>query len=367
MNVLILGGTGAMGVPLANILIASNDVWVTSRSERKSTHPNLHYIKGNAKQKEFLCNVLKYQRWDTVVDFMVRSEQQLKEILFDVLEATDQYVFISSARVYAECDGLITEDSPRLLEACMDKEYLKTNEYGLAKAREEDVLHHSGRNNWTIIRPSITYNDYRLQLGVMEKEDFVYRALHGRTIVFSHDLENKVTTMTHGNDVARGIAAIIGREEALGETYHITSPQSLTWGQVLDIYKKVLEEHSGHPISVKWTDLTTNFKISHQFYRIKYCRYFNRSFNNSKIGQFIDVNTFVAPEEGLAQCLRNFLASPKFGYKNWTLEGVNDRVTGEKTPIKEIQRTTDKLWYLAYRYDLGLMIRLMKKMVKMKQ
>lgn len=366
MNILILGGTGAMGVPLTEILAASHDVWVTSRSERNSANMSIHYIKGNAKQKDFLFGVLKERHWDSVVDFMVRSEQQLKEIIPDVLKSTKQYVFISSARVYAECEGLITEESPRLLEACTDQEYLKTNEYALAKAREEDILRNSGQSNWTIIRPSITYNDNRLQLGVMEKEDFIYRALYGRTIVFSHDLENKVTTMTHGNDVARGIAAIIGKEKAMGEIFHITSPKSLTWGEVLRIYQNVLEEHLGHPITIKWTDKTTNFKLTQQLYRIKYCRYFNRSFDNSKIAQFIDVNTFVSPEDGLSQCLRNFLLNPQFGNKKWTLEGVNNRVTGEKLSGKEIKRKADWLWYFVYRHDLKLMIRMMNYIVKKK-
>ena len=367
MNILILGGTGAMGVPLVDILSSSNHVWVTSRSEHQSDQITVHFIKGNAMKREFLIQVLQKHPWDAVVDFMVRNVTQLKDLLPLFLKSTKQYVYISSARVYAESDGLITENSPRLLDVCTDKEYLKTNEYALEKAREEDILRQSGRNNYTIIRPSITYNDYRFQLGVMEKEDFLYRVLHGRTIVFSHDLENKLTTMTHGFDVARGIAAIIGRKEALGATFHITSPKSLTWGEVLSIYKKVLEEHLGYPIDIKWTDVTTNYKLSNQLYRIKYCRMFNRTFDNSKISQFIDVNTFVPPEEGLAKCLERFLAEPRFGYKNWTLEGVNNRVTGENLQKVEIKRLVDWLWYAAYRHDFEIMIKLMKLYIRIRQ
>ena len=364
MNILILGGTGAMGKPLAGLLAKSNQVWVTSRSERQSDNPNLHYIQGNAKQCDFLTTICGMQAWDAIVDFMVRNVSQLKEFLPLFLDSTKQYVFISSARVYAECDGLITEESPRLLDVSTDKNYLKTNEYALAKAREEDALRQCGRKNYTIIRPSITYNDYRLQLGVMEKEDFVYRVLHGRKIVFSHDLESRLTTMTHGNDVARGIAAIIGQNEALGETFHITSPKSLTWGDVLSIYKKVLEEHLGHSIDIKWTEKTTNYKLTNQIYRIKYCRMYNRTFDNSKISKFIDVNSFVSPEEGLSTCLTHFLAKPRFGFKSWKLEGVNNRVTGEKLQKGETKRFADWLWYVTYRHDLKLFIKLMKLYIK---
>lgn len=51
---------------------------------------------------------------------------------------------MSSARVYAENNALISEDSPRLLDVSTDAVYLRTNEYALAKAREENILRNSG-------------------------------------------------------------------------------------------------------------------------------------------------------------------------------------------------------------------------------
>ena len=49
MKVLILGGTGAMGVSLVRILSENiaNEVYVTSRSVHKS-FGNVYYIQGNA-------------------------------------------------------------------------------------------------------------------------------------------------------------------------------------------------------------------------------------------------------------------------------------------------------------------------------
>ena len=85
---------------------------------------------------------------------------------------------------YANENGRITEKSKRLLDVCTDEEYLKTDEYALTKVRQENILLSSGKKNWTIIRPYITYNVERLQLGVYEKENWLYRALHGRSIVF---------------------------------------------------------------------------------------------------------------------------------------------------------------------------------------
>lgn len=365
MKILILGGTGAMGSPLAKLLEPHNEVWVTSRKDRVS-QGNLHYVLGNAKNLDFLHDILQ-NGWDAIVDFIVRSEKELSCCIDLFLNNTKQYVYISSARVYAETEGKITEDTPRLLDVSEDSDFLQTNEYSLAKARAEDLLKNHSRNNYTIIRPSITYNTYRLQLGVMEKEAWLYRAMKGRSIVFSEDMKDKLTAMTYGDDVARGIASIIGKDKALGEIFHITNNRSLTWEEILTIYKSTLERIIGRSTKVCWTKTTTNLFFKYQQYQIKYCRYFNRSFDNSKISSYIDVSSFVNPEEGLASSLEAFLKNPQFKPINWTLEGINDRVAHERTPLYEIPSLKLKIKYLCYRYNLSSGIKIINMLIQIKK
>ena len=365
MKILVFGGTGAMGIPLVKLLSESNDVWVTSRSNRESSG-YVHYLKGNAHEPEFVHETLAMNHWDAIVDFMNRGYENFSKLVDSFLSATDQYVFISSARVYAECKTKITEDSPRLLDVSTDKEFLSLKEYSLNKAKEENLLLHSGKTNFTIVRPSITYNYNRLQLGTLEKEGWLYRALHGRTIVFSNDLKDKLTTMTYGDDVSNGIATIIGRREAYGQTYHITSPVSLTWGDVLNVYTGVLKQKYGRDFPVYFTDKSTCFNFPNEKYRLLYCRYFDRSFDTSKISQFMDTNSFVPPEIGLADCLERFLEKPSFKGINWELEAINDKVTGEKTPLKQIPNFGSRLKYAAKRYNLRVLKLILKVYSKIK-
>ena len=364
MKILVLGGTGAMGTPLVELLESQNEVWVTSRKKRES-RGNLYYILGNAKKMDFLKDILQ-DGWDAIVDFMVRSEDEFRNCIDLFLDHTKQYIYISSARVYAEKDGKITENSPRLLDVSEDSVFLQTNEYSLTKAREENILLNHSRKNYTIIRPSITYNTYRLQLGVMEKEGWLYRALKGRSVVFSEDMKNKLTTMTYGEDVAKGIASIIGEKEALGEVFHVTNNNSLTWGEVLNIYRSSLERILGRSINVCWTNKTTNLYFKHQLYQIKYCRYFNRTFDNSKIGKFIDVSKFVNPKEGLSTALQAFCKNPQFKNINWTLEAINDRVTHERTPLHEIPSIKSRIIYLCHRYNINFGIIIINKLIQIK-
>lgn len=358
MNILVLGGTGAMGRPLVSQLSVANNVFVTTRKNPHSFSPNKQHVTfliGNAKNVDFLSNTLKSKHWDAVVDFMIWGTE-FPVVLPLLLESTNQYVFVSSARVYAQSDVPITEETPRLLDVSSDSDYLKTNEYALAKAREEDMLFHSGKINYTVVRPTVTYNSHRLQLGVLEMENWLYRALHGRSIVFSDDIADKITTMTHGDDVAKGIASLIGKECALGETFHITSSISLPWNDVLDIYLSVLEKHLGHRPHVVMTEKSTNLKFKNRVYQVIYCRYFNRSFDNSKVSRFCDVSHFVEPYRGLADCLEKFLMKPIFREMDWKLEAVNDKVSGERTSFSEIPSLSGKIDYLAYRYGLEFII-----------
>ena len=230
-KVLILGGTGAMGKALVELLDKSeNEIYITSRKKHESSE--VVYLQGDAHDFEFLDETLSLHLWDSIVDFMVYQTSEFENVIKKVLPRTKQYIFISSARVYAPSDSLLTEDSPRLLDVCQDQSYVSTNEYALEKAREEDILLNSTYRNWTIVRPSLTYNDNRLQFALWDKEGWLYRALNGKSIVFPKNMMNIKTTMSYGGDVSAAIARLICNDKALGETVHIAGAEAITWAEV---------------------------------------------------------------------------------------------------------------------------------------
>lgn len=354
MKVLVLGGTGAMGVHLVQLLVKKEiTTFVTSRKYRKP-EGNLQYIQGDAHDVSFIRSILESNDWDAIVDFMAYNTQTFKERVVLFLNSTKQYVFLSSARVYANSQQSITENSPRLLDVSDDTDYLATDEYALTKARQEDILKNSGYKNYTIIRPYITYSENRLQLGVLEKEEWLYRALHGRTIVFSDDISSKITTLTYGLDVSKGIVAIIGNSKAEGEIFHITTEESKTWNDILVIYLDVLEKHLGYKPKVLLQRLKGFIKYRPNIskYQVLYDRLFDRIFDNSKIAQYIDTKSFSKIEIGLKDCLEEFLKSPGFSNINWRNEALKDRQTKEYTSLKEIPGAKQKINYLIYRYIL---------------
>lgn len=349
MKILILGGTGAMGVPLIEILKKEgHEIYVTSRKQMTS-RDNLHYIQGNAKDPDFFVSLLN-RKYDVIIDFMVYGTDELERRLPEFLSHTDQYCFFSSSRVYAESKRPITEDSPRLLDVCTDQEYLHTDEYALAKAREEDLLRKSKEKNWTIIRPYITYNDYRLQLGVYEKENWLYRALQGRTIVLPKDIADRKTSLTYGPDVAAAIKNLIGNEKAYGQAFHVVNTESLTWGEILDLYLDIIKKKTGKRSKVKMIDNSLGLQKVWNPWQIKYDRMYDRVFDSSKIQEVCGTYHYKDIKSGLEECLGNFLDNAKWLSFNWRYEAWADRVAGEHASISEIKGWKTKAGYIKRRY-----------------
>lgn len=358
---LVLGGTGAMGIHLVKILESKGNVFVTSRSQRTSKE-HVRYIQGNAHNLDFIRNVLSNEYYDAIIDFMTYTTLEFKARYKYFLDATEQYFLLSTSRVYADSE-ILSEDSPRLLDTINDAEYLKTDEYALCKARQEDILRESGLKNWTIIRPYMTYSENRLQLGVFDKDTFVYRALHNRPIVVSEDIMCHTTTLTYGFDVAACISKLIGNPKAYGEIFHITTNKTIPWMDVLDIYVKAIEKNIGKKQIIVMTKRSNQLDYPIQCYQVMYDRVFDRRFNNSKIQDAVGGYQFIDPYIGLKKCIETFLDNPHFSTISGKIEGTNDYYSHVYTSLNEFVGIKDKIRYLAYRVNPSF-CSIMKKVVK---
>jgi nucleoside-diphosphate-sugar epimerase len=353
MKILVLGGTGAIGKFVVEILAEKGyKIYVTTRSERKNVGSNITYLTGDALDIKFIEQTLM-ERYDVIIDFMVYRPDEFQKHSKMLLENTNQYIFISSARVYADSpDKLITEDTPRLLDTVTDEKYLTTSEYALAKAREENILLDGKYKNYTIVRPYITYSNERIQLGIYEKEFWLQRALEGKSIVFSKKISEHYTTLTNGYDVSLRIADLVGNPKAVGEIFQITTNENIKWGDVLEVYLDVLEEYLGKKPKVYLTKYSDPITEQTNYYQVHYDRIYNRKFDNEKIQKVTNrTSSFIEIREGLETCLIEFLSGKqKFIYRDWKLEAIFDRLCGEKTSIEKILGVKNKIKYLVYRY-----------------
>lgn len=347
-NILVLGGTGAIGKHLVKCLSKDCIVTVTSRSKHEEEY-HVKFLEGNARDNVFLNKVL-CKRYDAIVDFMRYGTEEFALRIDKLLRNTDHYIFISSARVYSKSASPIKETSSRLLDVCKDVEYLSTDEYALSKARQENLLLSKETKNWTIIRPYITYSENRLQLGTLEKEEWLFRAICGKKVVFSEDILNKYTTLTYGRDVSEAIAKLICKEEAQGEIFHITGGTPITWKQVLSIYANAFFEETGKKMNYVLTKESINLKLGMAAYQVLYDRLYDRVFSDEKIKTIIDTSSFKSPVDGLSECIKSMIQSKQYGFINWEKEALLDKQSHEFSRLSLFPTLKDMLRYYIVRF-----------------
>lgn len=282
-KVLVLGGTGAMGVYLVPALSKRGyHIDVVSLDDVASTDPNVTYIQANAMDDDVLRTLLR-NGYDGIVDFMIYSNPQFRVRLPLFAAHTKHYIFLSTYRVYAG-EIPITERSPRLLDvATDDAPYLARaeEEYSLYKAMQEDMLRTSDYRNWSIVRPAITYSKRRFQLVTLEANVVVWRALNHKRVVLPRAARDVQATMSWAGDVADMIAAILFNDRALCETYTVATAEHHTWGEIADYYRELIG------LEVEWVDteayLSTLGSGDLARYQLIYDRLLDRVVDNSKI------------------------------------------------------------------------------------
>jgi len=281
-KILILGATGAMAVYLIPELLKKGYcVDGVSLDDVKSTEKNLTYIQADAMDTDFLANQLK-TGYDAIVDFMIYRTVELFEKYYKLYsQNTSHYVFLSSYRVYAD-DSPLNENSKRLFDTDLPSDFERKFEYSIYKAEAEDFLHSSDFDNYTIIRPAITYSKRRFQLTTLEADTLVYRMLNGKTVILPEGAMDKQATMTWAGDVAKMISAIVLNPACFREVYNVSTSEHMTWREVAAIYEKIGNLKYITVDDETYLDLISGKSIG-ATQQLKYDRCFNRIVDNTKI------------------------------------------------------------------------------------
>ena len=284
-KILVLGGTGAMGVYLVPKLIERGyAVDVASLDKVESEVPNLRYFTGDCFDIDYVSGLLK-NGYDGIVDFMIYNQDKFEKRHKMFLDNTSHYIYLSTYRIYANEEHPVKETSPRLLDVSADEAFLATDDYSLYKAKGEDVLLGSSYKNWTAIRPAITYSKRRFQLVTLEAPNVVKRALNGKKVVLPKEAKDVKATMSWAGDVAEMIARLLFNEKAYREIFTVSTAEHMTWGEVADIYKELIG------LEAVWVDAVDYVNILSQnkpipngnWYQLIYDRLFDRVMDNSKI------------------------------------------------------------------------------------
>jgi nucleoside-diphosphate-sugar epimerase len=228
LTILFIGGTGNISTECAALLHKrGHRIQILSRG-RLGVPAEYRAIAADRKDPEAMQAALKGAQPDIVLNFLgyERPEMELDFNLFNGY--VQQYIFISSATVYAKPPRSIpiTEEAP-LGNAFWD--------YAQKKLLcEQYLLDCAGQNKFpvTIVRPSHTYAKLWIPNPVSSAGySFAARLEQGKPVFVPDNGENP-WTLTASSDFAVGLAGLVGKPDAVGEAFHITSDEVLTWNQI---------------------------------------------------------------------------------------------------------------------------------------
>jgi len=229
MQILFIGGTGNISADCAALLHQKGcEIVVLSRGRNPVPHPYRSVV-ADRKNLTDMQLALQNLKPDVVVNFLgyELTDVQIDFKLFQ--SAIRQYIFISSATVYAKPpDKLpLTEDAP-LGNVWWDYAQRKL-------ACEQWLLQQHLQNGFpvTIVRPSHTYSRIWVPNPVSSSSFTFAARLQMSKPVFVPDAGENPWTLTAASDFAVGLAGLIGNAKAFGQAFHITSDEVLTWNQIV--------------------------------------------------------------------------------------------------------------------------------------
>ena len=232
MKALLIGGTGQISMAITKKLVKDGwEVYLLNRGSRSAELPEgVYSIVADINDEAAVLEKTEGIMFDSVCEFIGFVPAQAERDWRLFRGKTRQYIYISSASAYHKPVGdyMITEGT------ALANPYW---EYSRNKIACEDFLMGKFREEGfpvTIVRPSHTYDERNLPLGVHGAKgpwQVLKRMLEGKPVIIQGD-GTSLWTVTFNRDFAVGFTGLMGNVHAIGEAFQITSDETLTWNQI---------------------------------------------------------------------------------------------------------------------------------------
>jgi nucleoside-diphosphate-sugar epimerase len=237
MKVLFIGGTGNISTSVSRQAIESGiELFLLNRGKKSSTIAGAVSVIGDITRPEELPSPLKEHTWDAVVNWIAFQEQDIERDYELFRGKTKQYIFISSASAYQKplAFPIVTESTP------LANPFWQYSRDKIACELKLNFYYRKDHFPVTIVRPSLTYATViPVPIGGWTEYTVVDRIKKGKKIIVHGD-GTSLFTITHADDFAKGFLGLLGHQQAIGESFHITSDEILPWNQIYEALAKAV-------------------------------------------------------------------------------------------------------------------------------
>lgn len=332
-KILLIGGTGTISMAITRLLAEQGeDVYLLNRGSRTKELPeNVTVVQADISKEAETKAKLGDTCFDCVCEFIGFVPEQLERDFRLFHGKTKQFMYISSASAYHKpVRSYIINEGTTLANPYW--------QYSRDKiACEELLMKHYREDGFpvTIIRPSHTYDERSIPLGVHGSKgswQVVKRMLDGKPVIIHGD-GTSLWTMTHNTDFAVGFCGLIGNPHAIGEAFQITGDETLTWNQIYECIANALGVplHSYH-VSSEFLADCSNYDFTGSLIGDKAC---SVVFDNSKLKKAVpEFRTRVKFQDGIRKAIDHILSHPELQVEDPEFDVWCDRIIQELEEAK---------------------------------
>ncbi len=321
MKVLFIGGTGMISTSVSRLAVAEGiELYLLNRGNNKQDVPEATHLAADIENPDAIKHALGDLNFDVVVDWLAFEPQDIEHAINLFKNRTKQFIFISSASCYQKPVNhyKINESTP-LANPYWD--------YSQNKIACENRLMQAYRDEGfpaTIVRPSLTYSkNFPIAIGGWGCYTLADRILNDKPIIVHGD-GTSLWVVTHADDFAKGFVPLMGNPQAIGEAFHITSDEVLTWDQIYQTIAEALGKKA-NIIHIP-SDFIVNIKPEYEGTLLG-DKSWSVVFDNSKIKRIVpEFNAVIPFHKGIQLTLAWFNEDKNRRFVNATVNASMDGI-----------------------------------------
>jgi nucleoside-diphosphate-sugar epimerase len=302
----------------------SFDLHLLNRGESfRKPQAQAKIINADIRNPESVKAILAKEKFDVVVDWIAYTEEHVKNDFDLFRDKTDQFIFISSASAYNKppLKLPITEDVP------LHNPFWSYSQGKIDCEKFLMKVFHENDFPVTVCRPSHTYD--KTKIALYGGYTTLNRMMLGKQIIIHKD-GNTLWTLTNSRDFAKGFIGLLGNSKTIGEAYHITSDEILTWNQIAE----TIAQKAGYDLNITYLPAEFISKYDAEWgYNLFGDKGYDTVFDNSKIKKIVpDFKAAIPYSEGVQEIIE-WYSHKKNQIVNRELDGTMDKMIEEYQSI----------------------------------
>ncbi|MFR9542660.1 MAG: NAD-dependent epimerase/dehydratase family protein [Rikenellaceae bacterium] len=325
MKLLIIGGTGVISTAVVAECLKEN-ISITcinrGRNKLRKNNEGCEVIYSDVNDVDKILSFVGENHFDAVIDFISFSTQNISDHLAWLHKICDKYIFISSTAVYNQSiDSDFSEDSVKV-----NQQWL----YSINKWKCEELVVKLCKEygiTYTILRPSVTYDNTRIPYGIMppygKHWTLVSRILNNKPIV-KWDNGEYFCTATRVEDFAKATAKLITNSQSDNEAFNIVGDVSENWSDILNTIGCVI---GVKPTAVYLSPLEYKTELKNNEIT---GRLFSKPIPNIKLKSIVpDFKSTISLKEGIEKTINHYKENNYLNGIDYVYDGIHDRIVAK--------------------------------------